>query len=77
MSAYTLVGIDGNAFSIMGYTTKAMRRAGFTAEEINAMRKDAMSGDYYNLIAICDEYIDKVNERLGLTDEDDEDEEFY
>ena len=75
MSAYTLVGVDGNAYAIMGYTSKAMKRAGFTKEEVDQMYKEATSGDYSNLICVCDEYIDKVNERLGLTD--DWDEEFY
>lgn len=73
MSAYTLVGVDGNAYAIMGYTSKAMKRAGFTKEEVDHMYKEATSGDYSNLICVCDEYIDKVNERLGLTDDWDED----
>ena len=34
---YTLVGVDGNAYSIMGYTAQAMRRNGFTKEEIDQM----------------------------------------
>ena len=78
MSKYTLVGVNGNAYAIMGYTSKAMKRAGFTKEEVDQMYKEATSGDYSNLICVCDEYIDRVNERLGLTDEDDdEDDEFY
>lgn len=69
---YTLVGQDGNAYSLMGYTAKAMRRANFSKEEIDQMFEEARSGDYYNLIRVCDGYIDKVNERLGLTEEDDD-----
>ena len=78
MRVYTLVGVDGNAFSIMGYTARAMRNAKFTHEEIEQMQKEATSGDYYNLIAVCDGYIDAVNERLGLDeyDEDEYDEDF-
>ena len=75
MSRYTLVGVDGNAFAIMGYTKKAMREAGFAKEEIDKMYAEATSGNYYNLIAVCDGYIDKCNEALGA-DEDDEDEEY-
>lgn len=67
---YSLVGVDGNAFAIMGYTAKAMRRANFSKEEVEQMYEEAESSDYYNLIAVCDGYIDKVNERLGLTEED-------
>ena len=78
MSKYTLVGVDGNAFAIIGYTQKAMRKAGYTKEEINQLYNEATSGDYSNLICVCDEYLDRVNERLGFTDEDDdEDNEFY
>lgn len=79
MSKYTLVGVDGNAFAIIGYTQKAMRKAGYTIDEINQMCVEATSGDYSNLIFVCDGYLDRVNERLGLTDEDDDedDEEFY
>ena len=78
MSKYTLVGVDGNAFAIMGYTSRAMKRAGFTKEELDQMRKEATSGDYSNIICVCDEYLVRVNELLGLTDEeDDEDDEFY
>jgi len=72
MRAYTLVGVNGNAFSIMAYTARAMRAAKFSKEEIDRMHTEAKSGDYYNLIAVCDGYIDAVNERLGL-DEYDED----
>lgn len=73
MKAYTLVGVDGNAFSIMAYTARAMRAAKFTKDEIDQMHTEAESGDYWNLIAICDGYIDQVNERLGLDEYDDED----
>ena len=62
---YSLVGVDGNAYSIMGYTMNAMKRSGFSKEEIDQMINEAESGDYYNLIAVCDGYIDKVNERIG------------
>lgn len=60
---YSLVGIDGNAFSIMGYTANAMREVGLK-DEIEEMRTKATSGEYYNLIAVCDGYIDRCNELL-------------
>lgn len=58
---YSLVGQDGNAFSLIGYTARCMKECGLR-DEINEMRERAMSGDYYNLIAVCDEYIQKCNE---------------
>ncbi len=45
-----LVGEDGNAFSIIGRTTKAMRRAGIPKDEIDAFTKEATSGDYDNVL---------------------------
>ena len=67
---YSLVGVDGNAYSLMGYTANAMKRNGFTEDEVNQMYKEATSGDYNNLICVCDDYISKVNERLGDEEDD-------
>ena len=73
MKAYSLIGVDGNAYSIMGYTARAMKDAGCSKEEVDKMYKEAMSGNYSNLICVCDNWIDKVNEKLGLTYEEEED----
>ena len=62
---YSLIGVDGNAYAIMGYTAKAMRREGFSKEEVDEMYEKAESGDYDNLLQVCMEYIDKVNERAA------------
>lgn len=61
---YDLVGVDGNAFAVMGYTAKALRREGLSSL-INEMRTKAMSGDYNNLLMVCMEYIDRANEKAG------------
>jgi hypothetical protein len=45
-----LVGEDGNAFSILGRVQRIARRAGLTADEIEAFRAEATSGDYDNLL---------------------------
>lgn len=60
---YDLVGIDGNAYSIMGYVTSAMKREGKSQEEIDVYYKDATSSDYTHLICVSMEIIDKLNER--------------
>ena len=57
---YTLVGVDGNAFAIMGYTARALKQTGHR-ELVDRMRREAMLGDYYNLIAVCENYIDVAN----------------
>ena len=78
MKAYTLVGINGNAYSIMGYVRVAMDDANMTNDDIDAYVKDATSSDYNHLVAVSCEMIDKVNEILGLNEYDeDEDEDYY
>lgn len=80
MKAYTLVGINGNAYSIMGYVRVAMYDAKMTKDDIDAYVKDATSSDYNHLVAVSCEMIDKVNEILGINDYDedeDEDEDYY
>jgi len=52
-----LVGRDGNAFAIMGAVSKALRRAGATAEEIAKYREESTSGDYDNLLRVAMEWV--------------------
>ena len=63
MEEYTLVGVDGNAFSVIGYVSKAMRKEGKTKDENTAYLKKAMAGNYDNLLCISMEKIDELNER--------------
>lgn len=65
---YSLVGVDGNAFSVMGFTARALRREGLR-DLVDKMYEEAMSGDYYNLLAVCQGYIDLANERAEENDE--------
>ena len=53
-----LVGNDGNAFFIIGSVTKAMRRAKIEKETIDAFTKEAMSGDYGNVLRTCMKYVE-------------------
>lgn len=62
MSKYTLVGVDGNAYSIMGYTSDALKREGL-GNLNDEMFKKATSGNYSNLIAVCAEYVQMANEK--------------
>jgi len=52
-----LIGHDGNAFTILGRVTRAMKRAGLSAEQIEEYRTEAMSGDYNNLLATTMKYV--------------------
>ncbi len=60
---YTLIGVDGNAYAVMGYVAKAMRREGFTRAEIDAYYKAAMSDDYDNLLCVSVDYVERCNAR--------------
>ena len=68
---YCLVGVDGNAFSVMGYVARAMKNEGMSREEVSAYREDAMSGDYNHLLCVSLEMVDKCNELAGDTEEED------
>ena len=67
---YNLVGIDGNAFCVMGYVIRAMKECGFKKEEIDAYQKDAMSSDYNHLLCASVELIDCCNEMCGDDEEE-------
>lgn len=62
---YDLVGIDGNAFSVMGYVLRAMRECNFSKEEQSEYQNEAKSGDYDNLLCVSVEMLDKCNEICG------------
>jgi hypothetical protein len=54
----TLVGLDGNAFSLMGAFSKNAKEQGWTKEEISNVINRCTSGDYDNLISTLMENID-------------------
>ena len=53
-----LVGLDGNAFSILCRCLQAMRRAGLSQEERDNFHKEATSGNYDHLLVTCFEWFD-------------------
>lgn len=59
---YSLVGIDGNAYSIMGYVQNAMKKEGKSREEIQAYLKDAQSSDYSHLLSVSHKMIEELND---------------
>lgn len=58
---YDLVGVDGNAFAVMGYVLKAMKECKMSKEEQSDYQTKAMSGDYDHLLAVSIEMIDICN----------------
>ncbi len=47
-----LVGVDGNAFSIMGYVNRALRKAGNSQAVRDAYQDAATEGDYDHLLRV-------------------------
>lgn len=48
-----LIGKNGNAYAILGECKYAAKKAGISKEEIDKFLKEAMSGDYDNLLKTC------------------------
>ena len=67
MAKYDLVGVDGNAFSVMGYTSRALKREGLR-DLVDKMHEEATAGDYNNLIRVCMKYVDMANEAAEEND---------
>ena len=69
---YTLVGCDGNAFSIMGYVCRAFDESGKLFKRspmiTDANKKNyqmlAMSGNYDELLALSIQTLEDINEDL-------------
>lgn len=57
-----LVGIDGNAYSIMGAFRRQARREGWSQEEIDLVLEEAQSGDYNHLLATIISYCEPIYE---------------
>ena len=66
MKEYSLVGINGNAFNIMGYIAKSMKEKDLSEKEISAYREKVMSGDYNNLLCASQDIIEKLNDALNV-----------
>ena len=47
----TLVGVDGNAFALMGYWSRQARRQHWTSEDIEKVLDVCYEGDYSQLVS--------------------------
>jgi len=52
-----LIDTDGNAFAIMGRVKDALRKAGADKEYVDKYLKEAMFGDYDNLLCVTMDYV--------------------
>lgn len=57
---YSLVGVNGNAFSIMGYVRNALKKEGLK-DKIKEYTQKATAKDYNHLIVVSLEYIELAN----------------
>jgi len=54
----TLIGLDGNAWNIMGLCRRAAKKAGWTDDEWRKVQKEMMAGNYDNLLRVAIEHFD-------------------
>lgn len=57
-----LVGLDGNAFFLMGAFSRNARRQGWTKEEIDTVLDECKSSSYDNLICTLVAHTEEVDE---------------
>ena len=75
-----LVGLNGNAFNLLGAFGAQARREGWTKDEINDVLKEAMAGNYDHLLGTlalhCEPTTEAPPDRIedGWTAERSEDE---
>lgn len=55
-----LIGTDGNAFSIIGKVTGALKKAGVPFEEVNKFTEEATSCDYNNMLRTCMKWVNVI-----------------
>ena len=60
--SYTLIGLNGNAFTILSYVRKAMKRSGYSKTKINEYLESAKSGDYNHLLRLSQNMIERINQ---------------
>ena len=53
-----LTGHDSNAFMLLGLARKAAKKAGWPTERWNAVKREAMGGDYDHLLAVLMQHFD-------------------
>ena len=55
-----LVGVNGNAYNILGIAKEALMNADADSEYVDQYLEEAMSGDYDHLLQVTMEYADII-----------------
>lgn len=60
---YTLVGVNGNVFTIIGYVVNCMRREKMPRESIETFKDNCLNKgkNYYEIVAYAAETVDMLN----------------
>ena len=56
-----LVGLNGNAFSLMGAFQKQARKEGWSRDEIQEVLTECQSGDYNHLLSVLMDRCEPLN----------------
>ena len=51
-----LTGPNGNAFALIAYAKKLAKQLGYSAEDVDELKKEMTSGDYENLLQVFDDH---------------------
>ena len=65
-----LVGVNGNAFMIMGVFQRQARKEGWTQEEIDSVLEEAKSSDYNHLLATISNHCEIIDESFNTEEND-------
>ena len=57
-----LVGVNGNAFMIMGVFQRQAKKEGWSIQEIEVVLAEAKSGDYNHLLATIEKHCEPKEE---------------
>jgi hypothetical protein len=60
-----LVGLDGNAFSLMGAFQRQARKEGWSKEEIKSVLDECQSGDYNHLLCTLMDHCQEGDAEFG------------
>lgn len=62
VAMYSLIGVNGNAFSIVSYVSEVMRKSHMTRKEIEIYQNEALSSTYEYLLSVSMDMIDSLNQ---------------
>lgn len=70
-----LVGLDSNAYSLMGAFKQQARKEKWTPEEIKAVIDECLKGDYDHLLVTLSDHCNMTDEDYDQDEDDDYDDE--